>query len=359
MAGPRIHPVILAGGSGTRFWPMSRKKKPKQLLPLATKKTLIQDTFERATKLAAPSDVLVVCGRAHARAIRRLLPRLPAENLLVEPAARNTAPAIGLAALVVAAKDPAGVLVVLPSDHAVTKPDAFAEAVRTAAAAATAGALVSIGVKPSRPETGYGYLKLGGAYPKEPRARACAAFVEKPDRARAEAYLASGDYLWNAGMFAFRADRLLEELRAHLPACADVLEALRPAVGSRSFGRALGRHFGEAPSISIDYGVMEKAADIAVVPADFGWSDLGSFASLPEVREADAAGNVAVGDAVLVDARNNVVIGQPRRPIALVGVEGLVVVDAGDAILVCPKERAQEVRQVVDRLHERGDEHLL
>jgi mannose-1-phosphate guanylyltransferase len=338
---------------------MSRRKKPKQLLPLATGQALIQDTFERATRLAAPADVLVVCGRAHARTIRRLLPRLPAENLLVEPAARNTGPAIGLAALVVAATDPEGVLVVLPSDHAVTKPDAFVEAVGAAAAAARAGALVSIGVKPSRPETGYGYVKVGEPHPRERRARRCVAFVEKPDRARAEAYLASGDYLWNAGMFAFRADRLLAEIRTHLPACAAVLDALAPTVGQRGFGRALGHHFGEAPSISIDYGVMEKAQDLAVVPADFGWSDLGSFASLPEVREADRAGNVAVGDAILVDARDNVVLGQPRRPIALVGVEGLVVVDAGDAILVCPRERAQEVRKVVERLQERGDEQLL
>ncbi len=355
----RIHPVILAGGSGTRFWPMSRNHKPKQLLPLATPKALIRDTFERAIRLAAAEDVLVVCGRAHSRAIRKLLPELPTANLLVEPVARNTAPAIGLAARVVAAADPEGVLVVLPSDHAVTRPDAFVEAVRTAVDAAAAGALVSIGVTPSRPETGYGYLKIGGAYAKESRARECLAFVEKPDRARAEAYLATGDHLWNAGMFAFRADRLLEEVRRHLPGLADVLDAIGPSVGTRAFGRFLGTHFADAPSISIDYGVMEKAADLAVVPAEFGWSDLGSFASIPEVREADGEGNVAVGDAVLVEARNNVVLARPERPIALVGVEGLVVVDAGDAILVCPKDRAQEVRKVVDRLRERGDDQLL
>lgn len=359
MASPRIHPVILAGGSGTRFWPLSRTRRPKQLLPLATQKALIEDTFERAARLASAEDVWVVCGAAHAPAIRGLLPRLPAENLLAEPVARNTAPAIGLAALVVAARDPQGILVVLPSDHAVTAPDAFADAVQIAVSAASAGALVSIGVKPFRPETGYGYLKIGAPDAREPRARICAAFVEKPDRARAEAYVASGEYLWNAGMFAFRADRILEELRAHLPVCAEMLEALRPAIGTPDFRRILERHFGDAPSISIDYGVMEKAADIAVVPADFGWSDLGSFASLPEVREADATGNVAVGDALLVDAQDNVVIGQPWRPIALVGVEGLVVVDAGDAILVCPKERAQDVRRVVELLRERGDEQLL
>jgi mannose-1-phosphate guanylyltransferase len=359
MASPRIHPVILAGGSGTRFWPLSRSKKPKQLLPLATPQPLIRDTYERAARLAAPGDILVVCGRAHVRAIRRLLPELPPGNMLVEPAARNTAPAIGLAAVVVAAKDPAGILAVLPSDHAVTKPAEFVAAVETAAAAAATGALVSIGVTPSRPETGYGYLKVGGAYGKEPRARECLAFVEKPDRARAEAYLASGDHLWNAGMFAFRADRLLEEIRKHLPACAEVLQAIAPTVGTRAFGRALGAHFPEAPSISIDYGVMEKASDLAVVPAEFGWSDLGSFASLPEVRPADDRGNVAVGDAVLVESRNNVVLGQESRIIALVGVEGLVVVDAGDAILVCPRERAQDVRKVVDRLKERGDDHLV
>jgi mannose-1-phosphate guanylyltransferase len=350
----RIHPVILAGGSGTRFWPLSRRRRPKQLLPLASSRSLVEDTFARATRFGAPEDVLVVCGRAHGVAIRKLVPELPASNIVVEPAARNTAPAIGLAALLVAAKDPGGVLLVLPSDHAIVKGRAFASAVAAAVAAARKGSLVSIGVAPTRPETGYGWLRVGEPIAAEPRARRCLAFVEKPDRARAEAYLAAGDYLWNAGMFAFRADRLLAELRRHLPACAEVLDRLAPAVGTAGFARALARGFPQAPSISIDHGVMEKADDVAVVPADLGWSDLGSFASLPEVRRADRAGNVAEGDVVLVDARDNVVLGG-RRTVALVGVTGLVVVDAGDALLVCPKDRAQDVRLAVQALVDRGE----
>ncbi len=355
----RLHPVILAGGSGTRFWPLSRRKLPKQLLPLASKKPLVQETFERVLPLAPPSQTLVVCGAAHAKPIGRLLKKLPAKNVLVEPAPRNTAPAIGLAALVALAKDPDAILVVLPSDHAVDDDKGFAATVQIAAAAAEQGALVVIGVRPTRAETGYGYVKVGEAYARERRAKKVLAFVEKPDRVKAESYFGAGDYLWNAGMFVFRADRILEELRAHLPAAAKALDAIAPTVGTKGFEKAVAKHFPAAPSISIDYAVMEKAHEIAVVPAEFGWSDLGSFGSIPDVRAADAEGNVVEGDALLLDANGNLVIGHADRKIVLIGVDDLVVVDAGDALLVCRRDNSQEVRKAVEALEESGDEQLL
>src|SRR5690606_35758726 len=265
-----------------RFWPLSRSSRPKQLLPLASDRPLVADTAARVAGLAAPGDVLTICGAAHADAIVATLPEATRGGVVVEPAARNTAPAIGLAATIVASRDPEGVLLVLPSDHAILDLPAFHETVRKAVALATKGLLVTIGVEPTRPETGFGYIRVGDAL--EGGGSAVSAFVEKPDRERAERYLASGGYVWNAGMFAFRADRILAELRAHLPTCADALAAIAPFVDGPEFPAAVERHFPACPSISIDYAVMEKAEAIAVVPASFPWSDLGSFASLPEVR---------------------------------------------------------------------------
>jgi mannose-1-phosphate guanylyltransferase len=349
-----LYPIIMAGGSGTRFWPLSRRSRPKQFLALTGDKPLLRLTADRVRPLAPGGRTFVVCGKAHASMVKKLLPELPAANVLVEPVARNTAPAVGLAAAVVAKKDPAGVLVILPSDQHVRDVAGFRCALTAAARAAQEGELVTIGLKPDRPETGFGYLQQGkviaeGALP----VREVRRFVEKPNLETAKGYLASGDYLWNGGIFVFRADRILEELERHLPETAEPLSAIGRAVGTKGFSRALAAHFPKMPSISLDYGVMEKAGRIAVVPADFGWSDVGSFTALPGVRELDPYGNVVEGQAILLDVADSVVLGGDR-PLAVVGVKGLVVVDAGDALLICPKERAQEVRRVVEELGHRG-----
>jgi len=361
----KIYPVVMAGGSGTRFWPLSRQARPKQFLPLAGEAPLLVDTVARLPPLARLERTYVVCGPGHAPLVRQLLPKLPKENLVVEPTARNTAPCVGLAALHVAARDPKGIMAMLPADHHVARPAAFRDALAAAAVVAEGGAIATIGVKPTRPETGYGYLKVGprlpvkGAVQAGLEPRKVARFVEKPDAKTAARYLAEGGYLWNGGIFVFRADVILEEIRSAMPDLGALLDKVAAVLGTAREKAVLAKLYPQAPSISIDYGVMEKSARIAVVPGDFGWSDLGSFAALPEVRPADAQGNVTEGEGLAFDSRDNVVVGFERRPVAVIGLEGLVVVDAGDAVLVCRRDRAQDVRKAVDELRRRGRDDLL
>jgi mannose-1-phosphate guanylyltransferase len=359
----KIFPVVMAGGSGTRFWPLSRKDRPKQFLALAGDEPLLAATVGRLPPLARPRETYVVCGPAHAAAARRLLPKLPEQNFIVEPCARNTAPCVGLAALHVARRDPRGVMAMLPADHHIARPPAFRDALTAAAELAERGAIATIGIRPSRPETGYGYLKLGPRLTARGRkgraAHKVERFVEKPDVVTAARYLADGSYLWNSGMFAFRADVILEEIRRAMPVLGEQLDAIAATVGTAGYRRTLARVFPECPSISIDYGVMEKSTRIAVVPADFGWSDVGSFAALSDVRPTDHLGNVAEGDAVVLDTHGSVVIAKGRRPVAVVGIDDVVVVDAGDAVLVCRRDRAQDVRHAVEELSRRGRDEVL
>jgi mannose-1-phosphate guanylyltransferase len=294
-----------------------------------------------------------------------MLPALPAGNFIVEPCARNTAPCVGLAALHVAAKDGKGVVAMLPADHHIARPKAFREALAAAAKLAAQGVIATIGIRPSRPETGYGYLKVGprlaarGGGKGSAPARKVERFVEKPDLVTAGRYLADGGYLWNSGIFAFRADVILDEIRRAMPVLGEQLAAIQASLGTPAYKRTLRRVFPDCPSISIDYGVMEKSKRIAVVPADFGWSDVGSFAALPDVRETDRDGNVAEGDALVIDGHNDIVVAAGGRPVAVVGLDDVVVVDAGDAVLVCRRDRAQDVRKAVEELARRGRDEVL
>jgi mannose-1-phosphate guanylyltransferase len=361
----KVFPVIMAGGSGTRFWPLSRRDRPKQFLPLAGDAPLLRATVDRLPPLARIDRTFVVCGPGHVAAVRRMLPRLPRGNLVVEPCARNTAPCVGLAALHVAAREPRGVMAMLPADHHIARPAAFRDAIAAAAAVAEAGSIATIGIRPHRPETGYGYLKVGARLPAAGKAKGPLAphkverFVEKPDVVTAARYLADGGYLWNSGIFAFRADVILDEIRRAMPVLGEQLQVIERALGTPAYARTLKRVFPDCPSISIDYGVMEKSHRIAVVPADFGWSDVGSFAALAEVRPLDEQGNVTSGEVLVVDGSGNVVLGAGKRPVAVVGLDDVVVVDAGDAILVVKKDRSQDVRQAVDELRKRGREDVL
>jgi len=344
----KLYPVVMAGGSGTRFWPLSRARRPKQFLPLASSKPLLVDTVARVKGLATLGQTYVVCGPTHAALVRRLLPALPARNVLVEPVARNTAPAIALASWVISARDPDAVLAVLPSDHHVQDTRGFRAVLERAAKVARSGDLVTVGIRPTRPETGYGYIRLGA--PLEAGAFRVQAFVEKPDPLTAAEYVSSKEYLWNGGIFVFTAQAMKEAFARHLPDVFQAMERLVPRIGKRSFKTALAKAFPRLPSVSVDYGVMEKARNIAVVPGAFGWSDVGSFAAIPEVRPTDADGNVVVGEStVVLDSAGCVVLGEGRT-LAVLGMRDTVVVDAGDAVLVIPRERSQDVRQIVEAL---------
>lgn len=352
----RLFPIIIAGGSGTRFWPLSRQRRPKQFLPLVDERPMINATFDRARKLTGPENVFVVCGKLHQSQVRRALSQLPPENVLAEPFARNTAPAIGLAAVHVLRKDPRGVLLVLPSDHHIAKVPAFIRCLREASRLAADGELVTLGIRPTHPETGYGYIRLG--HTLKGKGRRVAAFVEKPDRRTAQRYLASGRYLWNSGIFAFRVDVILDAIRRYIPRLGNALQQLARISNRRRFATELTRVFRAEPSISIDYGVMEKATNIAVVPGDFGWSDVGSFLALGEVRKADRDGNIVLGETLQLDCKNSILVSN-RRLIAAVGLSDLIVVESADALLVIPKARSQDVRRVAEALRVRRWKHLL
>jgi mannose-1-phosphate guanylyltransferase len=343
----------MAGGSGTRFWPRSRRLLPKQLLPVLGTRSLLQETVDRLQTLVPPAQILIVTHRDHAAQVRRQLPQLPSRNILSEPVARNTAPCLALAALTIEARAPGATFVSVPADHAIAAPKAFRTTLLEALAwAAAEPVAVTIGIRPTAPETGYGYIEVGARVGgKTARVRA---FVEKPTAARARKFVAARRYLWNSGMFAWRTTTILGLLDRHLPHVTRPLRAAMAKPASRR-AAALARAYARLPSISIDYGVMEHARDVLVVAGDFGWSDVGSWAALAALatRAGERAGHI-----VPVDAARSVVFGNGRL-VALVGVDDVIVVDTPDALLVCHRDRAQDVRRVVDELARRGLETYL
>ncbi len=343
----KLIPVLLSGGSGTRLWPLSREAYPKQFLPLAGAQTMLQATWARVRDLGGAAP-LVVANEEHRFMVAEQLREVdcaPAA-LILEPIGRNTAPAIAVAALQALTGGEDALLLVLPSDHVIRDEAGFRAAVRAALPAAEQGALVTFGIVPAAPETGYGYIK---AVPGD-GVRAVERFVEKPDRAAAERYLAAGGYYWNSGMFLFRAGRFLEELERLQPAMlAACREALAKAKRDIDFLRLDRDAFGACPADSIDYAVMEKTAHAAVLPVDLGWSDVGSWSALWEVAARDAAGNAHRGDVIALDCRDTYAWGE-RRLIALIGLDDVVVVDTDDALLVARKDRVQQVKEIVRRI---------
>jgi len=344
-------PVILSGGSGTRLWPVSRESFPKQLWPLASDRSLIQETALRATG-AGFAPPIVVCNEAHRFLIAEQLREAGIEGarIVLEPVGRNSAPAVAAAALLMAESDPDAVLWMMAADAAITKPEALDAALAVAVAAARAGRVVTFGMRPDRPETGYGYIELGADLPVAPGAYEVARFVEKPDAATAAAMVAGGRHLWNSGMFVFAAATLLAELAEHAP---DVLASVRDAVARRradlDFIRLDPAAFAACPSISLDYAVAERTERAAVVPADLGWSDVGSWAALWELGAKDANGNVAVGD-VLLEGSHNCYARSDGMLTAVLGLKDAVVVTTENAVLAMHRDRAQDVKKVVERL---------
>ncbi|MEW6218236.1 MAG: mannose-1-phosphate guanylyltransferase/mannose-6-phosphate isomerase [Thermodesulfobacteriota bacterium] len=347
-----IQPVILAGGTGSRLWPLSRELYPKQLLSLSQERSLLQATILRLDGLAAAPPIVIV-GQEHRFLVQRQIEELALDKgvtILLEPVGRNTGPAVCAAAHWVAAhRDPTSTLLVLPADHLLRDEAAFRDAVRQATALAEQGLLVTFGIRPTAPETGYGYIEAGEGH----RVRS---FVEKPDRPTAEAYLAAGTYFWNSGMFAFSLPTLRQELARHAP---QVLSQMEMAVAA---GRADGTFFHldrqamtDCPSDSIDYCLMEKSDQVAVVPADLGWSDIGSWQALWEVSPKDGDGNVVVGD-VMLEGAHNCLIRAEHALVAAVGLADTLVVETGDAVLVAPLDRSQDVKKIVPRLKAKNRE---
>lgn len=342
-----IVPVILSGGSGTRLWPLSRELFPKQFLPLVEEETMLQSTVTRLAGLPELASPLVVCNEEHRFLVAEQLRALEIEaaTIILEPVGRNTAPAVAVAALQALAGGDDPLLLVLPADHVIRNPAALREAVCALLPLAAAGKMATFGIVPTAPETGYGYIKGSGG-----GVAAVERFVEKPDRATAETYLASGDYYWNSGMFLFRASRVIAELERYAP---DILASCRLALGAAvrdlDFIRLDPGHFTGCRSDSLDYAVMEKTDAAVVMPLAAGWSDVGSWSALWEVGTRDAQGNVRSGD-VLVRDSHDCYLHSDQRLVAAIGVRDLVVVETADAVLVVARERAQEVKQIVDEL---------
>ena len=344
----QVKPVILCGGSGTRLWPMSRKQLPKQFLPLvAPNSSLLQDTVARAKAVSGGTDLIVVCNEEHRFLVADQLAAINSRALqILEPVGRNTAAAVAVAAIATEAENP--VLLILPSDHAIGDLAAFGDGVRRAAQLADSGYLVTFGILPTRPETGFGYIERGSPISAVDGAYDIARFVEKPPAPEARALMEAGRAYWNSGMFAFRARRLIEEMGRYRP---DILEAVREAFDKATedlgFVRLNKEAFFPCPSEALDRAVMERTSRAAVIPAEFQWSDVGSWAALWDIADKDANGNAVRGDVSVQDTRNSLVFSD-RRLVATLGVENLVIVETGDALLVADRARGQEVRDIVE-----------
>ncbi len=361
-----LHAVIMAGGSGTRFWPESRAARPKQLLPILGGRPMVTETALRLPPLVPPERTWVVTNRLQAEGVRAACPELPAGNVLVEPCARNTAACVGLAAVALRAQDPDAVMVVLAADHLISPLDEFQRALRAAAAAAAEpGALVTFGIPPRYPATGYGYIRRGQELRRHEGLSCSAvdAFVEKPDLPRAEQFLEHGGYLWNSGMFAWRADTLLEAIDRHMPALGAGLAELAATAGGADFDACLERLYPGFESVAVDVGIMEQADGAVVLETPFHWSDIGSWKAVYDELDRDDQGNAAVfpagGRLLAQDASGVLAYSSEPQTIAVLGLEDVVVVRTGDVVLVAARDRAEEVKAFTDRLQDEGAAELL
>ncbi len=350
-----IYAVIMAGGVGSRFWPRSREKNPKQLLEIVGEGSMIQHTVRRIKPLVEEKNIFVVTNKLQKNAIVKQLPNIPVENIIVEPVGRNTAPCIGLAALFIERLDPKGTMIVLPADHIIANEEEFLRVLNVSSTVAQiTSALVTIGIQPTHPETGYGYIQvkdkaeetasvnIAGVYEVK-------TFAEKPNYATAIKFLESGDFYWNSGMFIWRADVILSEIQKNLPELFTQLMNLQDSIGTPLFDHNLEQTYGEVRGISIDYGVMEKASRVYVVKGDFGWNDLGSWDEVNRISPKDETGNYLNGKILQVNSKNSYVHTADKL-VALVGVEDLIVINTPDALLICKKGVSQDVKEIVDSL---------
>ena len=347
--------LIMAGGSGTRLWPLSRQNRPKQALKLIGQRTMFQHAVDRITPLFPPERILVVTRSEHASMLMDQVPELLPENCIVEPEGRGTAPAIGLAAIHLRRKDPDAMMAVLTADHYITETAGFRQALMAAAQVAEDGHLVVLGIKPTSPSTAYGYIRQGASLGRVDGSPTfhVERFVEKPDLETATRMMESGEYSWNSGMFIWRVDRILGEFQRQMPEFYAQLTEVDAALGMPAYAATLNRVWPQVTKQTIDYGVMEGAKDVAVIPVNIGWTDVGSWGSLLTLLPADENGNILIGPHIGINTRDTLTFSE-KRLIATIGVQGLVIVDTEDVLLVCPKEQEQQVRELVGKLKSDG-----
>ena len=351
-----LHAVIMAGGSGTRFWPQSRRALPKQFLRFSNERTLLQETVERCRSFIPLERTWIVTGYAYSAETARQLPDLRERNVLIEPCGRNTAPCIGLAAIQLLATDPDAVMFVMPADHVIRTAEQFQTTVEQAAAVVrqSPDSLVLFGAPPTYPATGFGYIQRGTDWPDQPGAFRVAAFREKPDLATAEQYLASHEFFWNCGMFVWRAATILEQIERHQSEIGARLQRLQAVIGTESWSETLAAEFPQMPSISIDYAVLERANAVAVVPAAFDWDDVGSWQALARLLPADADGNTVSGRFCGLNSNGCIVRSSDEHLVATFGVRDLIIVQTPDATLVADKRDENSLRQLLAELERRG-----
>ncbi|ACL71031.1 mannose-1-phosphate guanylyltransferase [Halothermothrix orenii] len=354
--------LIMAGGEGTRFWPLSRSNRPKQFLKLTDdQKTMLQETVERIKELVPPDKVFIATNESYKEAIKKQLPEVPEENIIIEPYKRDTAACIGLASLYIEKKFPGSTMVVLPADHLIKNKERFINILQKAVMTAAVGPnLVTIGIEPTHPETGYGYIHFGELLHTidEDRVYQVKEFTEKPDLDTAREFLEEGTYLWNSGMFVWRVETIQDKIEKHMPELSKAMERIRQALGTDLEDKVVREEFKELEGISIDYGIMEKASDIYVIPGDFGWDDLGSWPALERVKKVDKDGNVVLGKHYGIDTKNSIIHSEDKV-VTTIGLKDIVIVNTRDAILICDKKRAQEVKEIREILHRNGMEECL
>ncbi|WP_213974358.1 mannose-1-phosphate guanylyltransferase [Tepidanaerobacter acetatoxydans] len=358
-----MYGVIMAGGGGTRFWPLSRANTPKQFLNITGEDTMINDTIKRIKSIVPTDKIIIVTNKIQKKMLSKVIQEdIPEANVLTEPVGRNTAACIGYAAMVIKKRCGDAVMGVFPSDHYIKDADEFQRVLSAAySIAENTEKLVTIGINPTFPSTGYGYIKYDReqSIPAESKtAYEVVDFVEKPNLARAKEYLKSGNYLWNSGMFAWKASVILENFERFLPKLYRGLLELEPFIDTPKEKTVVEEVYPALQSISIDYGIMERSDEVVVIPGDFGWNDVGSWDSLGEVFPLDENGNITRGDFIAIDTRNSIIYSNSRL-VAAVGLENMIVVETNDALLVCPKEKAQDVKKVVEQLKEMGRNELL